>query len=140
MVTKYRIIISAIALLLTGGIGTLFFVSGPQTPGDTEIVASQRDGSTPKIPEKVNTDFFLLLDEPKALDFIVKTPQISIEGRTRIDAMVTINQVLVEPNIDGKFQQTIPLEPGLNIVTVIASVVTGDQKTIVLGIGYTPEQ
>ncbi len=53
MVTQSRIIISTIALLIIGGIGTFIFVSGPETPGDNEEVDLQSVGS---VPENITTE------------------------------------------------------------------------------------
>ena len=61
---------------------------------------------------------------------------LKIEGRTRIDAFVTVNDHVVEPDIEGRFSQVLELAPGLNVIEVIASTASGEQKSLVLGIGY----
>jgi hypothetical protein len=84
-------------------------------------------------------EFFLELDSPGVREAVVTDPSLTIEGRTRIDAFVTVNEHVVEPNIEGRFRQVVELVPGLNIIEVIASTAGGEQKSVVLGIGYRAE-
>ena len=84
-------------------------------------------------------DFFLELEFPTSLDSIVNKSSIVIKARTRVDALVTVNDYILEPDINGRFQQEISLEQGLNIIEIIASASTGEQKSIVLGVGYSNE-
>ena len=79
-------------------------------------------------------EFFLELDSPGVREAVVTDPSLTIEGRTRIDAFVTVNEHVVEPNIEGGFRQVVELVPGLNIIEVIASTAGGEQKSVVLGI------
>ena len=108
---------------------------------DTPVSATQPpkvvipDG-TPVTPQ---SEFFLELEFPGSLDSIVKESPVIIRARTRVDALVTVNDHIVEPGIDGRFQQEIKLKPGLNIIELIASVSSGQQKLLVVGIGYLPE-
>ncbi len=94
-----------------------------------------RDG-TPVTP---NSKFFLELEFPRSLDSIVKESPLIIRARTRVDALVTVNDHIVEPDINGRFQREIDLKAGLNIIEVIASVSSGQQKSLVLGVGYSNE-
>ena len=132
MVVKYRFIVAAIALLLISGIGVFYFVSDPQTSGDTETIDRQRVGL---LAENTTTDFFLMLDEPKTIDLVIKTPRIVIKGRTRVDALVTVNDHVLEPDLEGRFEQSVDLAPGLNIIEILASAASGEQKAIQLGVG-----
>ena len=86
------------------------------------------------------TPFFLEVDSPEAMDTVVTESSVTVEGRTRIDAFVTINEHVVEPDIEGRFSQMVELEPGLNIIEIISSSAGGQQKSSVLGIGYRPEE
>jgi hypothetical protein len=81
-------------------------------------------------------EFFLELDFPESLEAVLTDSSLKIEGRTRIDAFVTVNDHVVEPDIEGRFSQVLELAPGLNIIEVIASTASGEQKSLVLGIGY----
>ena len=53
-------------------------------------------------------------------------------------AVVTINDSLVEPNIDGEFSLDVPLDVGPNIIEVVASVASGEQMDLVLVAIYLP--
>ena len=61
-----------------------------------------------------------------------------VTGRTRIDAMVTINDTVVEPNIDGEFSLDMDLEEGPNIIEIVSSVASGEQMDLVLVAIYVP--
>ncbi len=74
------------------------------------------------------------------MDTLVAESSLTVEGRTRIDAFVTINEHVVEPDIEGRFSQVVELEPGLNIIEIISSSAGGQQKSLILGIGYRPEE
>ena len=125
--TLYRLLgIVALGLL---GLGIFFLVSGP-------------DESTPPrvtTPAVFNEEFPLEIIEPAVLDLVVNKSPLTIRGRTRLDALVTVNDYVVEPDIEGYFQQAIDLAPGLNIIDVIASIASGDQGSVVLVVGYFPE-
>jgi len=59
-------------------------------------------------------------------------PMINIAARTRVDAVVTVNDTLVEPGIDGRFSLEVGLDVGANIIEVVASVASGEQEGLVL--------
>jgi hypothetical protein len=61
-----------------------------------------------------------------------------VVGRTRVDAVVTINDSLVEPDIDGEFSLDVPLYVGPNIIEVVASVASGEQMDLVIVAIYLP--
>ena len=86
------------------------------------------------------TPFFLEVESPEAMDTLVTESSLTVEGRTRIDAFVTINEHVVEPDIEGRFSQVVELETGLNIIEIISSSAGGQQKSAILGIGYRPEE
>jgi hypothetical protein len=52
--------------------------------------------------------------------------------------VVTINDTVVEPDIDGEFSLDVPLEEGPNIIEVVASVASGEQMDLVLVAIYLP--
>ena len=112
----------------------------PPVVADTPVIAdtpaSAGSSGAVQVPMK---EFFLELDSPGVREAVVTDPSLTIEGRTRIDAFVTVNEHVVEPNIEGRFRQVVELVPGLNIIEVIASTAGGEQKSVVLGIGYRAE-
>ena len=54
------------------------------------------------------------------------------------DATVSVNGTLVIPSQDGDFSTEVSLEEGPNLIEVIASILTGDQKGTVLTVIYIP--
>ena len=75
---------------------------------------------------------------PAEDEVISEDPSIEVVGRTRIDAMVTVNDSVVEPDVDGQFASTVQLEEGPNIIEVLASIATGEQLDRVLVVIYIP--
>ena len=80
----------------------------------------------------------LELLEPGELEVITEESRIELVGSTRVDAIVTINETVVEPDGDGLFSLTVDLEEGPNIIEIVASVASGEQKDLVLVIIYIP--
>jgi hypothetical protein len=103
------------------------------------ISSSDVPSASPPGPDSL-TAFFLEVDSPEAMDTVVTESSLTVEGRTRIDAFVTVNEHVVEPDIQGRFSQVVELEPGLNIIEIISSSAGGQQKSSILGIGYRPEE
>lgn len=89
-------------------------------------------------PEAIEGPLFLQLIQPEETEVFVQESSIKVVGRTRVDAVITVNDMVVEPNIDGQFESTVPLEIGANIIEVVVSVASGEQKDLVLVVIYTP--
>tara|TARA_B100000809_G_scaffold77826_1_gene75659 strand:+ start:1208 stop:1600 length:393 start_codon:yes stop_codon:yes gene_type:complete len=98
--------------------------SGHRDPGPT-LVATEGD-------------LFLQLISPPETEVFTDTGTLAVVGRTRVDAVVTINDTVVEPDIDGEFSLDVPLEEGPNIIEVVASVASGEQMDLVLVAIYLP--
>tara|TARA_B100002003_G_C13955163_1_gene462930 strand:+ start:335 stop:829 length:495 start_codon:yes stop_codon:yes gene_type:complete len=106
----------------------------------SKVISSPNTASASLPSPDSLTPFFLEVESPEAMDTVVTESSLTVEGRTRIDAFVTINEHVVEPDIDGRFSQVMDLEPGLNIIEIISSSAGGQQKSLILGIGYRPEE
>jgi hypothetical protein len=65
----------------------------------------------------------------------VTEPTVTLVGRTRIDAAVTVDDTFLEVDDDGQFEITLELEEGFRIVEVVASV-SDAEDSIVLTIAY----
>ena len=109
-------------------------------PTATETPAVEASDPVTPSPTQVATTggLFLQLVEPAELEVFTDTGSMTVTGRTRVDAMVTINDTIVEPNIDGEFSLDMTLEEGPNIIEVVASVVSGEQMDLVLVAIYIP--
>ena len=107
-------------------------VAAPATPTETPSIAPS------PTPLATEGDFFLQLVEPPETEIFTDAASLTVVGRTRVDALVTINDTIVEPNIDGEFSLDVALEAGPNIIEVVASVASGEQMDLVLVVIYLP--
>ena len=105
------------------------------SPNPTQPPATE----TP-VPTLVATEgeLFLQLISPPETEVFTDSGTLSVVGRTRVDAVVTINDTIVEPDIDGEFSLDVPLEEGPNIIEVVVSVASGEQMDLVLVAIYLP--
>ena len=101
-------------------------------------IAPTATSEPPPTPEAIDTELFLQLVNPPETEVFVSESSIEVVGRTRVDAVVTVNDTLVEPNIDGRFSLNVDLEEGPNIIEVVASVASGEQEDLVLVVIYLP--
>ena len=107
------------------------------TPSPDPTQASRTEVPT-ATPVATEGDLFLELVSPAELEIFTDVGTLSVVGRTRVDAVVTINDSLVEPDIDGEFSLDVPLDVGPNIIEVVASVASGEQMDLVLVAIYLP--
>jgi len=90
------------------------------------------------VPADAEPELTLELLEPEELEVITEVSRIELVGLTRVDAVVTINDTVVEPDGDGFFSLGVDLEEGPNLIEIIASVASGEQKDLVLVVIYIP--
>ncbi len=83
-------------------------------------------------------EFVLHIVEPAEAETLTANPTLFVSGRTRVDAVVTVNDTFVDPDIDGIFSAEIPLDEGPNIIEVVASIATGEELSTVLVVIYEP--
>ena len=83
-------------------------------------------------------EFVLHIVEPVEAETLTTNPTLLVSGRTRVDAVVTVNDTFVDPDIDGRFSAEIPLDEGPNIIEVVASIATGEELSTVLVVIYEP--
>ena len=104
------------------------------TPAPTPIPTAT---PTPA-PSATGEEFFLHLESPNKPEIVVTLDTVTVAGRTRVDAVVTVNDAVVEPDLEGRFQQKVALEPGPNSIEVIASLASGEQQSIIVTVVYLP--
>jgi hypothetical protein len=68
----------------------------------------------------------------------VTAPEVVVTGTSSPGAVVTVNDDIIIVGDDGKFQSTVQLEEGPNLIEIVASNDVGDEKSIELGIDYQP--
>ena len=92
-------------------------------------------GSTPN-----SGTFNLSLDfEGIGNESVVRSDRVLLHGVTSADATVSVNGVILEVQSDGTFELTLPLEPGPNIVDIVASDLEGNSINSSLAIISIPE-
>ena len=99
----------------------------PRPPIVTEPVAT--------VSNELTLDIFGIGDETK-----VRGTSIIVAGRTRADAVLSINGVIIPMDADGRFEVTVALNPGPNLIEVVASDLDGNQKSRVLVVIALPEE
>jgi len=129
------VIVTGVLLSLVAlGIVYLAVTSRGQDPG---LATSPKDDS--QTQPGSGTDLTLLtLDTPSSLELVVDEPSLAIQGSIRQDALLTIGNDIVEPNLEGRFSHTVGLEPGHNLVEILASTSSGEKNSLILAVIYSP--
>ena len=111
-----------------------------ETPIQPETETEQRTVEPPSEDTNLSdvAPLFITLDSPTSLDIVVDKPNLLIEGTTRLDALLTVGEDAVEPDVNGKFRHEIVLSPGHNVVEILASTSQGDQQSMILAVIYAP--
>lgn len=81
--------------------------------------------------------FFLLVTQPQDQS-IVPQAQIPVAGRTVPGAVVSVNGVSVSVDAVGIYSTTMRLEPGPNIIDVVATDVSGEVLSSIIAVIYRP--
>jgi cytoskeletal protein RodZ len=71
-------------------------------------------------------------------DVTTTQPMLVVSGRTTTGTEVTLNGSLVQVNERGRFSQEVPLQPGLNTLTVVGKKGLSRPITIVRRVLFTP--
>jgi len=90
----------------------------------------------PNTPTPAAT-FTITLDTPRDGETTNATPLL-VSGFTIPNAIVSVNDTVGLAAADGRFALTVPLEPGPNVLEIIASKPTGDQASLILTVLYQP--
>lgn len=70
---------------------------------------------------------------------IVSTSRVIVEGKTDPDTTILINGVSTIVRDDGRFYEQMPLVPGVNIISIVATSRFGKTTTIVREVGFQPD-
>ena len=104
---------------------------------DANQVASPQ--STPTQDPLDPSAFFLDITSPVEAESISELATLTVAGRTRVDAVVSVNDVITAPDDEGRFAVELALEVGPNVIEVVASVESGEELSEVLAVIYLPE-
>ena len=112
------------------------------TPTEASASDATEDSESTLIPSPTRVategDLFLQLVEPTETEVFTDAESLTVIGRTRVDALVTVNDTIVDPDIEGEFALDVPLEEGPNIIEIVTSVADGTAMDIVLVAIYVP--
>lgn len=110
----------------------------PPTPTSAPI-ATPTPASTPtSIPQPaLEESLFLEIIEP-VNESVVSNSPVTVGGNTTPDAVVSINGEIVEVNALGEFAVSVLIDPGPNLIEVIASDIDGKQEAAILAIIFVP--
>jgi hypothetical protein len=79
--------------------------------------------------------FVITVDSPREGETVHATP-LTVRGRTAPNAVVSANDAVTIADAQGSFALTVPLDPGPNVLEIIASKTTGEQVFAILTILY----
>ena len=106
-------------------------------PTATPTLAATATPTPTPTPEPIG-EFFMYIEEPETAESIVAESFFTVVGRTRIDAVVSVNDIFAEVDSDGRFRVPMQLEEGPNIIEVIASLESGEELVEILVVIYSP--
>jgi hypothetical protein len=92
------------------------------------------------IPTSTGTFNLSLEFEGIGEESIVRSDTVLLRGITSSDAIVSVNGVILEIQPDGTFELTLALDPGPNIVDVVASDLDGSSINSSLAIVSIPPE
>ncbi len=116
---------------LAAGLNHLEVVAtGPEGNQDRRVVSVTYLASTPQ-------PFFLAVTEPKDQS-VVSLAMVRVAGRTVPQAVVSINGVTILVDDAGMFATRVTLQPGPNLVDVVATNVDGKSLNTVVALIYRP--
>ncbi|MEE9199233.1 MAG: hypothetical protein V3U26_05495 [Dehalococcoidia bacterium] len=122
----------ALALSACGGGGKTSTATSP-TPAPTQIPPSPTPTSQTALPEEL----FLEVTEPSDESTVREVPLVVV-GRTTPDAVISVDGQTTDVNAQGEFVALVSLEPGPNVIEVVASDLTGRQETALMAVIYIP--
>lgn len=107
-----------------------------ENSGDGTTIAEQ-DSSEANFEEATGA-LFLEMTSPNTDELFVTQNSYEFAGRTTVDALLSVNDHVLEVDEQGRFAFALDLEEGPNIVEVVASNSAGEQYDKVLLVIYEP--
>ena len=99
--------------------------------------ATATETPIPPAEEELPTELFLEIIEP-INESVVSGSVILVRGLTTPDAVVSIDGQTIEVDAQGEFTVEVSLQAGPNIIELVASDLTGEQKSALLSLIYLP--
>ena len=110
----------------------------PTQPSGTRPTATE--SATPSLPPPPPTaGVYLTLQVIAPEDgAVVNTPQVDVIGMTAPGAVVTVNDDILLVGADGRFQSTVSLEEGPNLIEIVVSDIEGNEASMEFTVIYEP--
>lgn len=114
----------------------------PQLSPSPTATSTNTPVSLPTVIPVNNVQTYTLTLEIEGLsdESIVRGDSIVARGQTSPDAIVSINGVIVPVDDNGHFEVPMMLDPGPNVIEVVASDLDGNQVSTVLAVVSLPEE
>ena len=80
----------------------------------------------------------LTITEPQD-ETMVYSADLVVRGQTEPDAVVSVNDAVVDVAVDGKFSTTLTLEEGPNLIVVLASDFEGNEASASITVIYVKQ-
>ncbi len=110
--------------------------SAAPPPTATPTPTSTPTAAAP-LPPLTPAAFFLRVTSPED-EAVVTAASLQVTGETTPDAVVTVNGQIVEVDADGRFQATLSLKEGPNVIEVLASDFSGNQAQELRTVIFVP--
>jgi hypothetical protein len=68
----------------------------------------------------------------------VETNVVKVKGEAPPETVVTVNDDILVVESDGKFEIDVPLEPGPNVIEIVASDLEGNEVSFEITVTYQP--
>ncbi|MDA0232109.1 MAG: hypothetical protein O3B04_06995 [Chloroflexi bacterium] len=114
--------------------------TGSAVTGETAAEASAKSATAEAAAavEQVTGVLFLEMLSPVTDELFVTQSTYEFTGRTTVDAVLSVNDTVLEVDEEGRFAFAVDLEEGPNVIEVVASNARGEQFDEVLLVIYEP--
>ncbi len=110
--------------------------SGAVAPDEPDAVVT---GPTVDVAfEQATGALFLEMISPETDELFVAQSSYEFSGRTTVDALLSVNDTVLDVDEQGRFAFMVDLEEGPNVIEVVASNGLGEQYDEVLLVIYEP--
>jgi len=111
-----------------------------QAPGASPTQPSASEPAPPSLPPPPPTPGVYLTLQVIAPQngAVVNMPQVDVIGMTAPGAVLTVNDDIILVGADGRFQSTVSLEEGPNLIEIVVSDIEGNEASMEFTVIYEP--
>ncbi|HEY4579598.1 MAG TPA: hypothetical protein VIG89_01065 [Candidatus Acidoferrales bacterium] len=130
MPTRVLLAVTCLVLVACG--------TGPATDAAPSSGGSQGTSSGPEGETLTSGSLVVTILSP--LDGAeVNVPEVEVAGTAPAETTITANDEILVVDATGRFSVTLPLEPGLNLIEIVASDLAGNEVSAELTVVYETE-